>query len=328
MNEVISVIVPVYNVEEYLNQCVNSIMSQSYKNLEIILVDDGSTDNSGMMCDQYAAKDSRIVVIHKKNGGLSDARNAGLERATGEYIGFVDADDFIDSNMYERLHELCHKYEVKLACCRWCYEPNDIRGEIIIPEPTHEDKKIKDDTLIKAIITGAGEVFATISVWDRLYHKSIIREMTFPKGKCYEDLVYSVKAIINAGECAYIDETYYHYRVREGSITQENVGASFSGRIYTDSIPLMIEQVKTLYASGKQELAYIDSMGVYTQFLVFKALADDEQKKQIADEAMREVRLKVKQVLSCHITIKKKVANILRICFPNAFISYYRRKRR
>ena len=104
MKERISVVVPVYNVEKYLEKCVNSIVNQTYKNLEIILVDDGATDNSGKLCDELAKIDNRIKVYHKENGGLSDARNYGVERATGDYIGFVDSDDYIDAEMYEKLY--------------------------------------------------------------------------------------------------------------------------------------------------------------------------------------------------------------------------------
>ena len=109
MKEQISIVVPVYNVEQYLEKCVNSIINQTYKNLEIILVDDGATDSSGNMCDELAKSDNRIKVYHKENGGLSDARNYGVERATGEYIGFVDSDDYIDSEMYEKLYEAIKK---------------------------------------------------------------------------------------------------------------------------------------------------------------------------------------------------------------------------
>ena len=115
MKERISVVVPVYNVEQYLEKCVNSIINQTYKNLEIILVDDGATDKSGKLCDELAKLDNRIMVYHKKNGGLSDARNYGVERATGDYIGFVDSDDYIDAEMYEKLYEALKKENVDVA---------------------------------------------------------------------------------------------------------------------------------------------------------------------------------------------------------------------
>ena len=113
----ISIIVPVYNVEEYIHRCIDSILAQTFTDFELILVNDGSHDQCGKICDEYAENDSRIKVIHKKNGGLSDARNAGLEIAQGEYIGFVDSDDYIEHDMYEKLIEACKEYNSKLAMC-------------------------------------------------------------------------------------------------------------------------------------------------------------------------------------------------------------------
>ena len=115
--ELISIIVPVYNVEAYIHQCIKSIIEQSYKNLEIILVDDGSKDKSGKICDDYARKDKRIKVIHKKNGGLSDSRNAGITVATGKYIAFVDSDDWIEKNMYEKMYNECEKFGADICIC-------------------------------------------------------------------------------------------------------------------------------------------------------------------------------------------------------------------
>ena len=117
--DLISVIVPVYNMEQYLERCVNSIVDQTYRNLEIILVDDGSIDRSPRMCDEYAAKDGRIKVVHKVNGGLSDARNAGLQVATGTYIGYVDSDDWIEPQMYQRMYEACIEHQAQVAVCRY-----------------------------------------------------------------------------------------------------------------------------------------------------------------------------------------------------------------
>ena len=117
MNDLISIIVPVYNVEQYLDRCVKSLLQQTYKNLEIILVDDGSPDRCGQMCDNYAKLDSRVLVIHKENGGLSDARNAGLSHAHGEYIAFVDSDDYIEADMISELYNACHNQDADIVVC-------------------------------------------------------------------------------------------------------------------------------------------------------------------------------------------------------------------
>ena len=117
--DLISVIVPVYNVEPFLDRCMQSILRQTYRNLEIILVDDGSTDASAQLCDDYARKDGRVKVLHKTNGGLSDARNAGLELASGAYIGYVDSDDWIEPDMYEQMHRACVENNARIAVCRY-----------------------------------------------------------------------------------------------------------------------------------------------------------------------------------------------------------------
>ena len=127
MKELISIIVPVYNIENYLDKCIESIVHQTYKNLEILLIDDGSTDHSGKKCDEWAKKDKRIRVIHKKNGGVSSARNIGLEKAKGEYIGFVDGDDFVNKKMYEEMHRQMKKNNADFVICDYneCYNQND-----------------------------------------------------------------------------------------------------------------------------------------------------------------------------------------------------------
>jgi glycosyltransferase involved in cell wall biosynthesis len=326
MNEVISVIVPVYNVEAYVRQCVDSIVSQTYKDLEIILVDDGSTDSSGEICDYYATVDSWVKVIHKKNGGLSEARNVGLQHSTGEYIGFVDSDDYIAPNMYELLHNMCKEYDVKLACCRWCFESEDGNDSFSVPEPTHIKRVVKDDELLMAFLTNRGNIFASISVWDRLYHRSIIQNLTFPRGKCYEDLVYSVKAVINAGECGYVDEAFYHYRIRKDSITQEDFKRSVSVRVYTDEIPLKLEQIEVLRRAGKRKMAILDSIYAYSQFLVYESLAKDNQRKKIANDAHKEIRPKLLNVLGADLSFSQKIAGLLKVLFPKIFVYYYKRK--
>lgn len=114
---IISVVIPIYNMEKYLNKCIESVINQTYRNLEILLIDDGSTDNSPGMCDEWAKKDNRIKVFHKTNGGLSDAKNYGIEHASGKFIGFVDSDDWIDKNMYYNLINGCIKYKKDIGCC-------------------------------------------------------------------------------------------------------------------------------------------------------------------------------------------------------------------
>lgn len=214
MYPLISVIVPVYNVENYLRKCLESIINQTYKNLEIILIDDGSTDNSGKICDEYAAKDNRIKLIHKPNGGISDARNAGLEIAKGEYIGFVDSDDYIAEDMYEFLYNFAVKNNLDVAMCG---SKHVFNGKVI---PDNEFKMAifeKQDEMIKNLfsaIYGGG-----ISVWNKLFKKSCIKDIKFEYGKTCEDAFYILNWIERANRFGRRGETKYFYVQREGSIT-------------------------------------------------------------------------------------------------------------
>jgi len=213
MKEQISIVVPVYNVEQYLEKCVNSIINQTYKNLEIILIDDGATDSSGKLCDELAKIDNRIKVYHKENGGLSDARNYGVERATGDYIGFVDSDDYIDSEMYEKLYEAIKKEDVDVAECnfRFIYS-NRITN--------YTDDKyylvLNKDEYTKEYVT-MNRIFG--AAWTKLIKSSLAKEIKFPKGKLFEDGFYSLELMKKARNFVIFDSPYYNYVMRENSIT-------------------------------------------------------------------------------------------------------------
>ncbi|MGO5421345.1 glycosyltransferase family 2 protein [Mediterraneibacter faecis] len=230
----ISIIVPIFNVENYLEQCIRSIINQTYKNLEIILVDDGATDNCPQICDRYAGLDKRIKVIHKTNGGLSDARNAGLKIATGEYIGFVDSDDYIEPVMYERLISGCITYDAQVATCgRKNVDENGrfINEMFIIPEVTTFNPK----EVINGIITWNK---FDVASWDKLYRKDLFKEMHFPVGVYSEDLVIIPSIINKCDKIVHVGESLYCYRQRKGSITKQN----FSPKKLT-----MLQQAEGLY---------------------------------------------------------------------------------
>lgn len=216
MDELISVIVPIYNVENYLCQCLDSILQQSYKNLEIILVDDGSTDRSGEICDAYGKKDKRIRIIHKMNGGLSDARNTGLASAMGEYIAFVDSDDYIADTLYETLLEKIRLSGTLIAMCGFLAVNED--GEKI------EERSSSDFT--ERLYTKQ-EVFERISfddgwnfvvVWNKLYSRKLLEQLRFPIGKLHEDQYIFCDLISACGSIYTIPQKLYFYRQRKNSI--------------------------------------------------------------------------------------------------------------
>ncbi len=216
MNQLISVIVPIYKVEEFLDECVQSIVSQTYTNLEIILVDDGSPDRCPEMCDAWAAKDSRIKVIHKPNGGLSDARNAGLDIARGDYISFIDSDDWVDSSMLETMLRHIQKENASICACGIlaCYPdrsaPLNIRP--IVGNPEQIFSLLYDNSAYP------------VAACNKLYRKSCWEHLRFPVGKICEDAFTTYKLIHNADKIVQITDALYFYRIRENSI----MTASFS----------------------------------------------------------------------------------------------------
>lgn len=213
MNSLISVIVPIYNVEDYLDRCVDSIINQTYKNLEIILVDDGSPDNCPQMCDDYAKKDSRIKVVHKENGGLSDARNAGMKVATGEYVSFIDSDDYISLDFYEILLQTMIDNDSDIVEC----------GVVKFYENGKFDE-YSDDQMIKNFNTVDGleglinENSFHQYVWNKLYKSSVALDIPYAVGKLNEDEFWTYQIFGKAKKVTRINKTMYYYFQRGSSI--------------------------------------------------------------------------------------------------------------
>lgn len=211
----ISVIVPIYNVSRYLRACLDSILNQTYKDLDIILVDDGSTDECPHICDEYSRRDARIRVIHKKNGGLSDARNAGIEYARGRFLTFVDSDDVITADMIEYLHDLLVKYGADMSLCQM--RRIDDSGMPVGDGYALTDELIQGgvEACMKAFLKN--NKFSTAS-WSKLYRTSFFQDVRFPKGKWHEDVFTTYKLVAQCQRIIIGGERKYLYRIREGSI--------------------------------------------------------------------------------------------------------------
>lgn len=245
MKAKISIIVPVYNVEKYIDRCIQSILAQTYTNFELILVDDGSPDKCGKICDEYAKKDMRIKVIHKKNGGLGDARNCGLSIATGEYIGFIDSDDYIESDMYEKLINACIEKKSDIAVCGR-YDVVD--GKLKKRFSFEGTKVLSNSEAIKAILTTNN---IDSSACDKLFRKKLFENIRFPKGKLNEDIYVMTKIISNSNRVVHIGESKYYYDHRPNSITTK----CFSNR-NMDSVEAakeVLEYIKQNYPEFKKE---------------------------------------------------------------------------
>ena len=208
----ISVIVPVYNVEKYLRNCLDTIINQTYKDLEIILVDDGSKDSSGLICDEYAKRDSRIKVIHKENGGLSSARNTGLEIAKGDYIAFIDSDDVIEIDMYEKLLNSLETFnsDVSMCGCKIVDENNNILYQDVLENDIYDINDILENIVLTL----------KTSAWNKLFKKEIINGIRFPDGRVHgEDLIFILKILNKNIKFSLIEDTCYHYIKHTNSIT-------------------------------------------------------------------------------------------------------------
>lgn len=214
----ISVIVPIYNMDKYLENCIDSIINQTYKELEIILVDDGSTDNSGEICDEYSKHYSNVFTIHKKNEGLSSARNTGLDYSTGEIISFVDSDDIILPYMYDEMMRYINDSEPQIVCCdylvidEFCKQVSSFlreEGEIAFLS--------RDEALAILLDQNSYKCYA----WNKLYKRELFDNIRYPEGELFEDIFTTYRLFDKCVSIVYVKKRMYCYRIRKGSITQK-----------------------------------------------------------------------------------------------------------
>lgn len=216
MQKMITIIVPIYKVEEYLDRCVKSLVKQSYRNIEIILVDDGSPDRCPQMCDEWAKKDNRIVVIHKKNGGLSDARNAGIDRASGDYLLFVDSDDYIELDSCEQFARIADETQADIIVGNALQETP--KGNVSMDRTNLEEGRIYSSTEFIKLAISAREWYAP--AWLALYKKAMFKEkhLQYIKGLLHEDMEMLPRVYFAAQKVSFLDKEFYHYITRGDSI--------------------------------------------------------------------------------------------------------------
>lgn len=317
----ISVIVAVYNIEKYIARCVESIINQSYRELEIILVDDGSTDTSGKICDAYAEKDERIRVIHRENGGPGTARNSGLDLAEGEYITFVDGDDWIERNMYETLIQLSVQYSADVVACRYRCIYNDYQIDASTGFLTVFDEPF--EMLIQCLKEDENFLIQQ-AVWNKLWKRQVLVNERFPEGKwCGEDAILTMKALAKVKRGVYLDQALYNYFCnRDGSIMNEGL----IERNYLDMIYSNLEKEKILLKLDIKEPVYIHQYYFYKRLLGWYRLIFSKKnralrkyKKQL-EQIIRERRGTFKDVYSVDIASKtEKIKMQIFICSPLLF---------
>lgn len=271
--DMISVVVPVYNVELYLDKCINSILVQSFENIEIILVDDGSTDDSGNICDRYVAIDNRVKVIHKDNGGLSDARNVGIRNARGEWLAFIDSDDYITSDALEQLYTAAVENDCQIGVCNMVRIYEDGEKESFY-NPTEE-----------LIVLEGNNRFETLnqpSVCNKLFKAELFKKVHFPKGKYYEDTFIYHKLVYQASRIVLTGLDSYYYLSRRGSILDQK---KYTDR-YFDMVEAVYERVKFLldhqiYDYGKQACLSLYAITANAEKYLMKTTANAEKFKQM-----------------------------------------------
>lgn len=259
--ELISVITPVYNVEKYLPECLDSILSQTYDYFELLLIDDGSSDTSGNICDEYALNDSRITVIHKENGGVATARNLGISQAKGEYICFVDSDDILASAYLQSLYETTQKTGAPIVMCNYCLF---IDGEAVpdgIEPKTHENIVITEKEMEDETFSAENTVKVVIPI-NKIYKKSLFDKVKYPSGKIHEDAFVYHRLLHEAREVILIPDVLYYYRKRADSITNSR----FTTKELEDSMGAVIDRIDFYKEQGNQRLVDIAIDG-YLYFL-------------------------------------------------------------
>lgn len=261
----ISVIVPVYKVEPYIHKCVDSILGQTFSDIQVILVDDGSPDTCGDICEEYAKKDERVQVVHKENGGLSDARNAGIPFAKGEYVIFLDSDDYVEKDMLEYLYTNIKKARADMATCG-IYE---VYKDRIEAQEEEEDFVCSGEEAFRCILRGhtiRGEI------WNKLILKSCMEDLRFPKGRLYEDIYYTVDLMQRVKTVAVGTKPKYYYLHREDSIT---------GRAYRPQLFDIIDGYTKNYRVVKKAFPALEKeaqcLWIWSRFIVLdKMLMEDD----------------------------------------------------
>lgn len=231
MNEIVTIIVPVYNVENYLQRCIDSLLNQTYKKLEIILVNDGSLDNSSDICDRYAKEDSRVKVIHKENGGLSDARNAGLKEATGDYIVFIDSDDYAEINMVEETLKLAKSNNSEVVIYGYFTDIVDSNEELIDSIPVIPNSGAYNSTNFSSIKVEGNLTNLLGYAWNKMYKSELILETNFEFNKgisLVEDILFNVPILKKADNVSFLNKAYIHYMQRDEDTLGKKLYGNYS----------------------------------------------------------------------------------------------------
>lgn len=321
MEITVSVVVPVYNVKEYLIDCLNSIKNQTYASMEIILVDDGSTDGSAQICDEFEQEDERISVIHKKNGGLSEARNVGLNASKGEYIIFIDSDDLISEKMLEEMVKCIKISNIDIVACAFkTFE--DINEVSYIENSNNDISMVEGRELVQRLYKGEYNSIG-FTAWNKLYKKSLFQKngIEYPVGRFYEDAFTTFKLLYKAKQIALINKPLYYYRMRNGSIMNSNITRkkTVDGIDADREAPDFFKKVNDSYLFNLSVNAFFKS-----EILFFKRMNTDTE-KGCKEYLLQEYKRFYKEYgKTVKIPSYKRLLYCMFMLMPNLITKFYR----
>ena len=310
----ISIIVPVYNVEQYLNRSVDSLLKQTYTNLEILLVDDESTDRSSIICDNYASCDNRIKVIHKKNGGLSDARNIALDQMTGAYVTFVDSDDYVASDMIEKFWCAIIENEAEMVTSgKYLIDAN---GAVFDTKGIQNKRIISGEEAAKDIMRDLyPQNFAT----GKIYLSSLFNDIRFPKGRLYEDTAVTYRIAAKCQRVCYLPDNLYYYEIgRPGNITSELQTAK-AVKSYLDGITNCHERLNFI----AQNINYQDIRPTIIKQLHLWALLAIQSAISSGYTSYLKIHHHVMKAISCYNDRPRKLSLRLALSYPTIYYIFY-----
>lgn len=318
----VSVIVPIYMVEDYLEKAVNSILRQTYNNLEIILIDDGSTDNCPKICDTYKSLDHRIIVIHQDNVGVADARNVGLDIAKGQFIVFVDSDDYIHPRMIEILIAPILEGKAQMSVCSykevWTKDTEENEESIAIEYTFLKNRQEKWEYFF------GNKMTEFVVAWNKIYPRKFFSEIRFPSGRFYEDEVTICKLLDKAGIIAYIEKPLYYYLRREDSITLRPYGRHSLDKLVAYKGKVSYHMQKKYYDWAERDLYQYKLQIIRCEKSIKEC---DETFKEDYLNALKEYRNTVKSsVFKLPISLKRKIAYIASAYVPSFYNKYYYHK--
>lgn len=328
----ISIIVPVYNAEKYIDQALNSICGQTYQNLEILLIDDGSTDNSLERCNEWAKRDERIKIHHQENAGASAARNAGIERAAGKYLMFIDGDDWIEANMLDILYRQAEKYQADAACCILQEEPaatasdakelTDAQEQQAKREKRISIEELEQETRIKFYDNKTDSGLALLSVWGpvcKLYRRDVIGDCRFEDYQVAEDLLFNTKVICSEyfQKAVLVEYPFYHYVIYPGSTMKQKFQAKYLTAMEVE------KKCYDMLSAVSMKFADINLIGcsVSRVFEKYAQLSKEDRKKHKADFAYcKRFAKEHKQQLLGSSNRHRKISGALKVYIPDIYL--------